>query len=283
MRALPTLPTVPALRSAAVELLVFSGHLLLYPTGVRAERPGQQLAGEADLTAPDAPAALPTEGRAHPPVLLLHGFADNRSVFLRLRRALFRDGWRYVFALNQPLRTTDLRRAAEELAVRVEEVCARTGHRQVDLVGHSLGGVTARWYVQRLGGASRVRTLVTLGTPHSGTLAAPAFVPHPLLQQLRPGSPLLTDLAQPERSGCSTRFASFWSDSDLVMRPVETARLDHPDLTVRNVPVHGVGHLSLPVDSGVSAAVRAELTTAAPPDALGGTVEDAAHQQPGVA
>ena len=36
---------------------------------------------------PRRAALLPTEGRAHPPVLLLHGFIDNRSVFVLLRRS----------------------------------------------------------------------------------------------------------------------------------------------------------------------------------------------------
>ena len=50
-----------------------------------------------------------------------------------------------------------------------------------------MGGLVARYYVQRLGGDVRVHTLVTLGTPHGGTLPARLF-PHPLVRQLRPGS-----------------------------------------------------------------------------------------------
>ncbi|WP_345749571.1 alpha/beta fold hydrolase [Streptomyces sp. ODS28] len=242
-----------------MELLVLTGHLLLYPTGVRAERPAPHLAADPGMEAEDAPPLLPTEGRAHPPVLLLHGFIDNRSVFVLLRRALLRGGWRHVYALNHSLLTTDVRTAAEQLAVQVEEICAQTGHSTVDIVGHSLGGLTGRYYVQRLGGEERVRTLVTLGTPHSGTRAAPPLSPHPLLRQIRPGSALLEELARPEPNGCETRFVSVWSDLDVFMVPQETARLDHPDLRVRNIRAHGVGHLSLPVDCAVSARIRREL------------------------
>ena len=50
-----------------------------------------------------------------------------------------------------------------------------------------MGGLIARYYVQRLGGDARVHTLVTLGTPHGGTAAA-YLVPHRLARQLRPDS-----------------------------------------------------------------------------------------------
>jgi hypothetical protein len=109
-----------------------------------------------------------------------------------------------------------------------------------------MGGLVARYYVQRLDGDHRVHTLVTLGTPHRGTHAA-RLVPRGVCRQLRPGSDVLTELEEPVAS-CTTRFVSFWSDIDALMSPKQTARLDHPDLSVRNILVRGVGHLSLPID-----------------------------------
>lgn len=142
-----------ALRAGALEVVVLGGHLLLYPTGVCQEKV---------TTRPPA---------TRPPVLLLHGFTDNRSIFVLLRRALGAGG-RHVEAYNYSPFTLDLRVAARHLARHVEELCERTGQDRVDLVGHSLGGLVGRYYVQRLGGGTRVRTLVTLGTPHSGTRVA---------------------------------------------------------------------------------------------------------------
>ena len=42
---------------------------------------------------------------------------------------------------------------------------------QFDIIGHSMGGIVARIYVQHLDGHQKVHSLVTLGTPHRGSLA----------------------------------------------------------------------------------------------------------------
>ncbi|MFH8406695.1 esterase/lipase family protein [Streptomyces sp. NPDC018019] len=304
MKALPFLCCLARpsalLRATVVELAILAGHLLLYPTGMHQEQPRAvpgtpagpgngtggndgPAPGSSGGTAPGIsdgsddttgtvtaarPALLPTEGRAHPPVLLLHGFIDNRSVFVLLRRSLLRHGWRHVEALNYSPLTCDLRKAAELLGRHVEQICERTGHSRVDLVGHSLGGLIARYYAQRLGGDLRVRTLVTLGTPHGGTRVAPLMSAHPLVRQMRPHSDVIVELARPAPN-CRTHFVCFWSDLDQLMVPVETARIDHRDLITRSVRVSGVGHLALPVNGAVAAGIREALS--AEEDAEDGT------------
>ncbi|MFC8346184.1 triacylglycerol lipase [Streptomyces sp. NPDC057280] len=247
--------SVALLKATALEIAILAGHLLLYPSGVFQER----RAPAAPLPSRDGPAQLPTE--AKPPVVLLHGFIDNRSVFVLLRRSLLQHGHRQLESLNYSPLTCDIRTAAELLGRHIEEICERTGSRQVDVVGHSLGGLIARYYVQRLGGDLRVRTLVTLGTPHSGTRVVPVADAHPIVRQMRPGSDVLTELARPA-PGCRTQFVSFWSDLDHLMDPLETARIDHPDLMAHNVQVSGIGHLALPVHPAVATGIRQALDTA---------------------
>ena len=70
-----------------------------------------------------------------------------------------------------------------------------------------MGGLVARYYVQRMGGDQRVHTLVTLGTPHSGTYAA-RLVPHPVARQLRPGSELIAELAEPAPAAAPASWPS---------------------------------------------------------------------------
>lgn len=247
------------LKATALEIAILAGHLLLYPSGITQERrttPALPPPGSPDSR---GTTQLPTE--TNPPVVLLHGFIDNRSVFVLLRRNLAQHGRHQVESLNYSPLTCDIRTAAELLGRHIEEICQRTGSRQVDIVGHSLGGLIARYYVQCLGGDLRVRTLVTLGTPHSGTSVVPLANAHPIVRQMRPGSPVLEELARPA-SGCRTHFVSFWSDLDHLMDPLETACIDHPDLKAQNVRVSGIGHLALPVHPAVATGIRQALDSA---------------------
>ncbi|MFF4900308.1 esterase/lipase family protein [Streptomyces sp. NPDC001068] len=250
------------LRSTALEAAILAGHLLLYPTGLTPER-----RSPAPPAPRDGTALLPV--RTAPPVVLLHGFIDNRSVFVLLRRALAQHGGQRVESLNYSPLTCDIRTAAGLLGRHVEEICQRTGSRRVDIVGHSLGGLIARYYVQRLGGDYRVRTLVTLGTPHSGTRVVPLADAHPIVRQMRPGSVVMEELSQPA-PGCRTRFVGFWSDLDSMMDPVEAARIEHPDLMATNVQVTGIGHLALPVHPAVATGIRQALDEAYPEERVAG-------------
>ena len=133
-----------------------------------------------------------------------------------------------------------------------------TGYERIHVIGHSLGGLISRYYVQRLGGDSYVQTLVTLATPHHGTQLARAASLLPLVRRLTPGSALMQELAEPAPS-CRTRFIAFHSDIDPLIVPGRNACLDHPDLNVQNIAVHGVGHLSMPNNGRIAFTIAEAL------------------------
>jgi pimeloyl-ACP methyl ester carboxylesterase len=101
---------------------------------------------------------------ARPPVLLVHGFLGDPTNFLVLRTFLttrgvgtfasFAYGWRL-----------DYQRLATRLGEAVDTLCSATGAPEVDVVGHSLGGLVARYLVE-LAPRTPVRSLVTLGAPY---------------------------------------------------------------------------------------------------------------------
>jgi len=237
-------------RGAGQEMAWMAAHAVLYPLGVLQEKSRSSVRETAGRFTLDA---LPPVQRglllgdvvaAGTPILLVHGLVDNRSIFTLLRRALDRRGFGRVLTLNYSPFTQDVRTAAARLEQLVERTCAETGYERVHVVGHSLGGLVARYYVQRMGGDRRVHTLVTLGSPHRGTNAA-YLLPQRLVRQLRPGSELMQELASPA-AGCRTRVVAYWSDVDQLIVPRRSARIEHPDLQVRNVLLRGVGHMSLP-------------------------------------
>jgi triacylglycerol lipase len=225
-----------------------TAHLLMYPWGLLAEPARRSMADRHDLDG----LSPQQRGLVHfavdaaaRPILLVHGIADNHSIFRLLDRALRRRGFTDLSSFDYGLLTSDLRRAAVDLAGAITTLVDRSGYERIHVVGHSLGGLIARYYVQRMGGHAQVQTLVTLGTPHAGTVLARAGQLLPLVRQLSPDSEVIRELAEPA-PGCSTRFVSFYSDVDHLVVPSRNGRIEHADLDARNVAVSGIGHLSLP-------------------------------------
>jgi triacylglycerol lipase len=261
------------IRGSAIEVAWTATHVVTYPLGVLEEQvrhPEERLNLEG-LDPIKRGLIIGDVENAGTPIILIHGVVDNRSVFTMLKRGLRRRGFGRIITVNYSPLTDDVRVVAERLEALVEALCIETGYERVHVIGHSMGGLVARYFVQRMGGDSRVHTLVTLGTPHQGTAAA-KLVPHPVARQMRPSSDILAELAAPA-PGCRTRFVAIWSDLDQLIIPRSNARIDHTDLNARNVFVPCVGHNSLPVDGRV---VHEICTTLAHVDQDGSTVAEGA-------
>jgi hypothetical protein len=258
-RGARSLLTPSGLRGTVTEAAWIAAHVATYPFGVGQER--SRTSAERFTLAGLPPVhrglLIGDVAAAGTPILLVHGLVDNRSIFTVLRRALRRRGFGRVWTLNYHVLTQDVRAAARRLDQAVEAICEQTGYERIHVIGHSLGGLIARYYVQRMGGDERVHTLVTLGSPHGGTRAA-RLLPRGVCRQLRPNSDVIAELAAPA-PGCRTRFLTFWSDLDVLISPKRAARIDHPDLNVRNVFVRGVGHMSLPIDGRVTREIASAL------------------------
>ncbi|MCK9900639.1 alpha/beta fold hydrolase [Frankia sp. Cpl3] len=257
------------MKGLVVEAACIATHAVLYPAAVIGRRRDGGPADHyrlGDLTPLQRGLIVGDPTTARTPVLLVHGLVDNRSVFARLERSLRRRGFTTVTEIDVPLFATSVEAAAEQLAETVRQVVGRHGHPGVHIVAHSLGGLVARYYVQRLGGGDHVRTLVTLATPHNGTRLArrlPRVVAYRVLAQLRPGSSLLRDLDEPA-PGIGTRFVAVAGGLDTIVRPDE-ARLIHPDLIAENILVDGAGHHSLPFSSAVAHMIAGVLAPAPTP------------------
>lgn len=242
-----TFGTPAGVRGIAVESAWLAAHLAVYPAGWLREHLREPGSYRTDPLPPVRRSLVVTDiEAAGTPILLLHGIMDNRSVFTVFRRTLRRRGFGVVHAVNYGFATDDIRTAAHRLHRHVEQLRERTGADRIHIVGHSLGGMIARYYVQRMGGSAAVHTLVTLGSPHAGTLAA-HLLPTPLARQLRPESDVIAELARPAPS-CDTRFLVVWSRMDQLVLPQRNGRLRHPDLDVVELEMRDVGHLSLPID-----------------------------------
>jgi triacylglycerol lipase len=170
------------------------------------------------------PRALPGEDV----VVLVHGFFASAGVFRPLRARLEREaGARVATFTHAP--GVGIRRIARRLARLVDQFPAGT---RITVVGHSLGGIVARWYVQELGGHERVARTISLASPFGGIDVPPLLVGADLHEQ----SALLRRLR--ERAHVhGVPHTSIIGEDDTVVVGVETASLGFGEVVV--VPRRG--------------------------------------------
>jgi triacylglycerol esterase/lipase EstA (alpha/beta hydrolase family) len=194
---------------------------------------------------------------ASAPVLLLHGVLCNAGVLKGMCADLVDRGIGPVYTLSYgpPLASIEL--FADQVAAKVDAILRATGAARVAIVGHSMGGLVARAYLRRYGGAS-IASVTTVGAPHHGSVHAWLF-PGICLSQLRPGNPWLAELDRSENGTPAVRMLSLWSWHDSMVAPQTSAILRGAE----NVELIGIGHNALLSDRRVYALVAAELTRVA--------------------
>lgn len=161
-------------------------------------------------------------GRRHP-VVLLHGFAMNRTNWIWLGRRLARRGIGPLYGTTY-FSPQSVRRSAEHLARFVDEVRAREQCERVDIVAHSLGGVVARYYVERLDGARKIGRVVTIGSPHKGTVIARLGALFPSARETFHNSAFYAELG-PLSPQNGVAFTSVWSRADAIIEPPESSSI----------------------------------------------------------
>jgi triacylglycerol lipase len=119
-----------------------------------------------------APALYESVGKHTRPLLLIHGFLGTRGSMYPLERRLLSDGFCVLSFNLGTLNTRDIRRSSFLIHRKIERVLAQTSWDEIDIVGHSMGGLIGLYYVKKLGGHARVRKLVMMGTPVRGTWSA---------------------------------------------------------------------------------------------------------------
>ena len=191
---------------------------------------------------------------AQPPVLLIHGYGCNAGIWVPMIGYLWRRGLGNIFTLNLHPKRGDINDYVQQLAARVVRICETTRAPKVILVGHNMGGLVARAYVERCGGGERVAKIITVGTPHHGTRLA-HLLPGANTAQMRPHSPWLQDLNRDENRRSSIEHVSIYSVHDNVVVPQSSAELG----MAKNIPLAGKGHYSLVLSRRVGRLICREV------------------------
>jgi len=223
----------------------------------------------------------------HPrPVILVHGtFEDMANNWQALSPLLANDGY-CVFALNYGsfggsgaigvYGTGYIEDSAAQLDAFVDKVLAVTWANEVDIVGHSQGGMMPRYYMRFDNGAAKFHTLVGLAPSNHGTtldglftLAShfpgsnAALADCPACAEQQAGSPFIDKLNAGGDTQSGVSYTVIESRNDEVVTPYTSAFLAGSNVTnitlQRQCPLDQGEHLSMAYDHIADADVLTAL------------------------
>lgn len=193
------------------------------------------------------------------PVVFVHGYLDTlRTPWWRtLTDHLVDAGWQSgrIYRARTEGRLGRSFGSPREYAADVQAVL-ETAHDEhgepASLVCHSMGGLNARWCVERGDGADLVRDIVTIGTPHSGTYTAYLVFPTPGGRTMVPSSSFIRELNEGGLEP-SVRYTAVASKNDRLIVPRRNAylpeRLAHADS--ENISLESHSHMQMLHDPDV--------------------------------
>jgi triacylglycerol esterase/lipase EstA (alpha/beta hydrolase family) len=172
-------------------------------------------------------------------VVFVHGLGGSRGNFLPMLFFFRAMGRQRCLPMSFEDSSSVSSMAAQLRAAILEADAEGLG---VDLVCHSMGGIVARVALEDAAVAGKVAHLVTLGTPHSGSLLA-RYAQTEKILDLRPDSELMERLSGQIPWGGVPEMpplTAFWSREDMVIMPPEAACVEGAE----NIQMEGFSHLS---------------------------------------
>lgn len=199
-----------------------------------------------------SPSPTPT-ANGEDPILFVHGWNSSGTVWDTMISRFKTDGytdaqlnnWSYNY--RQSNETT-----AQEILAKIQDIKAATGASKVDVITHSMGGLSSRWCVKFIGCDGNVDGWVSLGGPNHGTDTA-NFCFDTSCTEMRIGSTFLSTLnGGDETPGTVTRWRTWMSPCDSVINPDSSVAISG----ATNTQTACLSHSALYEDATVYGEVR---------------------------
>jgi triacylglycerol esterase/lipase EstA (alpha/beta hydrolase family) len=171
-------------------------------------------------------------------VVLVHGFVCNRGVWNPMMRKLRARGIPFVAVNLEPV-FCSIDRYVDVVEAGVRRVASATGLPPV-IVAHSMGGLAVRAWMTAHHADDRVHHVITIGSPHRGTLLG-RFGYTANTRQMRMGCDWQHRLAQGEYSERFSRYTCFYGHCDNMVFPARNATLPGAD----NRHIAGIAHVHM--------------------------------------
>ncbi len=154
------------------------------------------------------------------PILFVHGYTGNASAWDTMKARFQADGWEsnrlFAYTFSSTVSNATV---AQDIANRVNQIKAATGAAKVDIITHSMGGLSSRYYLKNLGGTANVDDWVSLGGPNHGTTWAYGCFFFSPCNQMIPGSSFLNQLNSGDETPGAVNYGTWWSPCDELINP----------------------------------------------------------------
>lgn len=190
--------------------------------------------------------------QAHYPILFVHGWSESSSLWTTMIGKFEKDGWTKAELNNWSYNTKQSNiTTAKEVATKVTEIKNKTGAAKVNLITHSMGALSTRYYIKNLGGESTIEDWVSLGGPNHGTTTA-NFCFEVSCEEMRPNSKFLNELNAGDETPGAVHYATWWSPCDEIINPHESVILTG----ATNTETECISHVALTTNEKVYVGVR---------------------------
>jgi triacylglycerol lipase len=190
---------------------------------------------------------------AREPILFVHGFSGSASNWDTMIGRFQADGYAaselraFTYNSAQSNATT-----AQQVSQQVDQLRAATGAAKVDIISHSMGGLSSRYYLKNLGGTANVDDWVSLGGPNHGTSTAGLCAFLVSCREMLAGSSFLNALNSGDETPGAVNYGTWWSPCDEIINPDGSVILSG----ATNTRTACIGHLALLTNQTVYTQVR---------------------------
>ena len=154
------------------------------------------------------------------PIILIHGLWNTSNIFSSITSKLDEKGIEYFApTLEHACGITSIVELTNLLDKLIIDKYGR--EKEIDILGFSMGGIIARYWIKKFNGYKRTRRFITIGSPHQGTLASQLFPKYPFsgISEMKINSTLLKELSNLNYLLRDIDCISFFTYWDLMVFP----------------------------------------------------------------